>query len=422
MAIPFASPIDMNQLEIQNMRHQNLAAAPTSPVEGQEYYNTVSHTLLVYNGTDWVDALTTTPAANSIANSQLAQMPTKTIKGNNTAGTANADDLTVAEVKSMLALENVDNTSDANKPVSTAQQSALDLKVDKVAGKALSTNDYSDAEQTKVGHISVSQAVNLDTMESNIATNNAKVGVTDQISAGGVTYENLNANGDVGTGSTQVSKGDHDHSGVYEPALGFTPEDSANKGTANGYVPLGADSLISSTYLPSYVDDIIEVANYAALPGTGETGKIYVTLDDGLIFRWSGSAYVEISSSLALGETSETAYRGDRGKTAYDHSQTAHAPSNAEANVNADWDATSGDAQILNKPTILSKYSASIGGSTSILVTHNLGSQDVVVSLREVASPYAVIMADIEITSINTVTIGFAVAPTASQYRVTVIG
>jgi hypothetical protein len=55
---------------------------------------------------------------------------------------------------------------------------------------------------------------------------------------------------------------------------------------------------------------------------------------------------------LALGETSATAYRGDRGKTAYDHSQAAHAPSDAEANVNADWDASSGDAQILNKPTI----------------------------------------------------------------------
>lgn len=55
---------------------------------------------------------------------------------------------------------------------------------------------------------------------------------------------------------------------------------------------------------------------------------------------------------IALGETSATAYRGDRGKIAYDHSQVAHAPSNAEQNVNADWNAISGDAQILNKPAI----------------------------------------------------------------------
>jgi hypothetical protein len=72
---------------------------------------------------------------------------------------------------------------------------------------------------------------------------------------------------------------------------------STEKGAANGVAPLGADSKIASTYLPSYVDDVLEAANFAALPGTGETGKIYTTLDNGKIYRWSGSAYVEISAS-----------------------------------------------------------------------------------------------------------------------------
>ncbi len=76
---------------------------------------------------------------------------------------------------------------------------------------------------------------------------------------------------------------------------------------------------VPSAQLPSYVDDVVEAANFAALPALGETGKIYVTLDNNLTYRWSGSAYVEISVSLALGETSATAYRGDRGKIAYDH-------------------------------------------------------------------------------------------------------
>jgi len=78
---------------------------------------------------------------------------------------------------------------------------------------------------------------------------------------------------------------------------------------------------VPASQLPSYVDDVVEVANYAALPTTGETGKIYVTLDDNLTYRWGGTAYAEISKSLALGETSSTAYRGDYGKVAYDHSQ-----------------------------------------------------------------------------------------------------
>lgn len=78
---------------------------------------------------------------------------------------------------------------------------------------------------------------------------------------------------------------------------------------------------IPTSQLPAYVDDVLEYANLAAFPATGEAGKIYVALDTNLTYRWSGSAYVEISKSLALGETSSTAYRGDRGKTAYDHSQ-----------------------------------------------------------------------------------------------------
>ena len=67
-------------------------------------------------------------------------------------------------------------------------------------------------------------------------------------------------------------------------------------GAANGVAPLGSDSKISATYLPSYVDDVLEVANYAALPVTGETGKIYVDLATNKAYRWSGSAYVYITS------------------------------------------------------------------------------------------------------------------------------
>lgn len=98
-------------------------------------------------------------------------------------------------------------------------------------------------------------------------------------------------------------------------------EQTSNKGVANGYAELDSGGLVPTSQLPSYVDDVLSYANLAAFPVTGETGKIYVAEDTNLTYRWSGSAYVEISASLALGETSATAYRGDRGKIAYDHSQ-----------------------------------------------------------------------------------------------------
>lgn len=101
---------------------------------------------------------------------------------------------------------------------------------------------------------------------------------------------------------------------------------TTEKGSAGGVAELDANGMVPSAQLPSYVDDVLEYASLSAFPATGESGKIYVALDTGRTYRWGGSAYVEISESLALGETSATAYRGDRGKIAYDHSQTTGNP------------------------------------------------------------------------------------------------
>ena len=93
------------------------------------------------------------------------------------------------------------------------------------------------------------------------------------------------------------------------------------KGARNGLAELDGSGKVPTSQLPSYVDDVLEYANIGALPATGSAGIIYVTLDDNKIYRWSGTAYTVISDTIALGETSATAYRGDRGKIAYDHSQ-----------------------------------------------------------------------------------------------------
>ena len=85
-----------------------------------------------------------------------------------------------------------------------------------------------------------------------------------------------------------------------QAALGFTPENSANKGANNGYASLDGAGKVPSGQLPSYVDDVVEVANYAALPATGETGKIYITLDTNFVYRWSGTVYVKISEPNAV--------------------------------------------------------------------------------------------------------------------------
>lgn len=116
------------------------------------------------------------------------------------------------------------------------------------------------------------------------------------------------------------------------------------KGAANGVASQGADGKVPSTQLPSYVDDVLEgyvsddlkkfyKDSAKSSEYTGETGKIYVDMNNNKTYRWSGSTYVVISETLALGTTASTAFAGDKGLVAYNHSQAAHAPSNAEKNI-----------------------------------------------------------------------------------------
>ena len=134
---------------------------------------------------------------------------------------------------------------------------------------------------------------------------------------------------------------------------------AAQKGAAGGVAELDSGGKVPAAQLPSYVDDVLE----GYLSGgkfykesahtteiTAESGKIYIDIASGKTYRWSGTAYVVVSETIALGETASTAYRGDRGKAAYDHSQAAHAPADAEPNVQSDWNETNtgSDAYIKN--------------------------------------------------------------------------
>lgn len=159
--------------------------------------------------------------------------------------------------KTMVGLGAVDNTSDLDKPISTATQTALNNK------------QPLDADLTSIAALSGTFGLLKKTANNSytIDTNTYLTGIT----------------------SSDVTT-----------ALGFTPENIANKGINNGYASLGGDGKVPSSQLPSYVDDVIEVSSFGTLPTTGETGKIYITLDTNKIYRWSGSVYVEVSSSDAV--------------------------------------------------------------------------------------------------------------------------
>ena len=193
---------------------------------------------------------------------------------------------------------------------------ALGGYVEKVDGKGLSTNDYTTTEKNKLAGIAAgANKTVVDSALSGTSTNPVQNKALYAKFAG---IESANQERD-----TQYF---NSLNGVAQNVAALM----AAKDQANGYASLDASGKVPQSQLPSYVDDVIEgylsegkfyKESAHTTEITGESGKIYVDLTSSKTYRWSGTAYAVISETIALGETSSTAYRGDRGKTAYDHSQ-----------------------------------------------------------------------------------------------------
>lgn len=347
MAKLFLVNIDMHGNEIQNVVLQPLATAPANPTVGRIYYDTTESMLKTYDGTQWSsvgavisvngkagtvvltqddvgDGSTYVRTHNDLTNSLLAlingalQKSGGTMSGpiamgsNKITGLANGTAATDAAAFGQI-------------PVATTTSPKMD-------GTAAVGSETKWAKGDHVHPTDTSRQAKI--TASGILKGNGSGGVSAAVAGTdyalpsaipSATTTSPKMDGTAAVGSeTKWAKGDHVH-----PT--DTSRMAANlKGAANGVAELDANGKVPSSQLPSYVDDVIEGYYYNSkfykesshtTEIAGETGKIYVDLSTEKTYRWSGSAFAEISASLALGETSSTAYRGDRGKTAYDHSQ-----------------------------------------------------------------------------------------------------
>lgn len=168
----------------------------------------------------------------------------------------------------------------------------LNKKVDKVEGKSL----VDDIQITKLSELPAKSE-----LDSKI--NEVK-------NAGTATQTNLDAHISNTENPHKVTKAQVGLDNVTNDAQVKRSE----MGVANGVATLGEDGIIPTSQLPSSVDQIIEYPSISDFPETGESNKIYLAKDTNLSYRWSGTQYTVISSSLSLGETSSTAYAGDKGK------------------------------------------------------------------------------------------------------------
>lgn len=244
--------------------------------------------------------------------------PTSDVVGFDAAASAAAPVQSVAGrignvtlAKGDVGLGNVDNTSDANKPVSTAQQAALDLKAN-ASDLSAHTGNTSNPHQVTKSQVGLGNVDNTSDADKPVSTAQAAAdtAVASAASADATSKANAaqahaiqRANH---TGTQPISSVDGLQTALDGKSAighGHAISDVSGLQTAlDGKQPVGnyatlENGLVPSAQLPSYVDDVLEYANLAGFPNTGDSGKIYVALDTTLIYRWSGSAYIEISPS-----------------------------------------------------------------------------------------------------------------------------
>ena len=224
--------------------------------------------------------------------------------------------------KEQVGLGNVDNTSDLDKPVSHYQQDALDELERRLQGSidgsgsdlSAHISDFNNPHKVTKDQVGLGNVDN--TADKDKPISDATQKALDSIKTETNTII-----------ETHIADKNNPHEVTKEQiGLGEVTNDAQVKrsemGVAGGVATLDQEGKVPSSQLPSFVDDVIEVDSYDNLPTTGEAGKIYVTKDTNLTYRWSGSRYIEISASLALGETSSTAYPGDKGKETIDKVNT----------------------------------------------------------------------------------------------------
>lgn len=208
--------------------------------------------------------------------------------------------------KSSVGLGNVNNTADLDKPISTATQNALDGKVDKETNKSLVSNELitklEGLDDQDILDAAIADAKKAGTDAQNLATQNKEE------------IDNYTVNGHKISESPVLTKDDIGLNNVTNEAQIPLSQKGANGGVAT----LDDSGKVPSTQLPSFVDDVLEYDSESDFPETGESGKIYVTKDTNLEYRWSGTQYTQISKSIGLGETASTAYAGDKGKQVTD--------------------------------------------------------------------------------------------------------
>jgi hypothetical protein len=484
MSRKFLVNIDLNKNELQNAVIQNLATAPSTPLDGQIYYNTSDDTLYFWNGSAWINVV------------QQAEILYNTFSNRPTAGAGNTGSLFFATDQNLLYFSN----GSAWSQVSTFGNATSATSYGDTANNG-SANTYSRSDHT---HGTPSLTSTAPQTLAAGGTNTVGTATTparaDHVHAlpnfGNVTAQTSFGSSSGNGSGTEFARNDHTHgtpahdnaahSAINLSALAVpttdvpfatykitglgnptSDQDAATKyyvdQAVQGLTWKAAANLLSTVNVAlTGSTGTLNIDTYGALTSadagyrivlTGQTTDtedgIYVYADNGTNYTLTratdGNPYTElIGASIYVQEGTTkagtswvqsnhylTSFAGqDWVQIAGPGTLTAGNGINITSNVvsavvqSGAGLSLSGSGLAIDTAVVVRKYAASIGDgtNTTYTVTHNLSTRDVQVTVYDNSSPYAEVVVDVQHTSTTAIAVLFSVAPTSNQYRVVVQG
>lgn len=406
----FLNNVDLQKNELRNAKVQALATDPSSPVQGQVYFNTADGRLKIYDGTAWryASGLFTDADISATAAIALTKLATDPLARANHTGTQAAS--TISDFDTQVRTNRLDQMATPTADVSLGSQKITNLAEPTQATDA-ATKGYVDA--TAIGldpKPSVRVATTADiTLSGTQSIDGVALSVGDR-----VLVKNQNTGSENGiyvvSGSAWARSSDANSDAEVTPGMFvFVEEGSVNADSGwvlatDGAVTLGTTSL---SFVQFSGAGQITAGN--GLTKSGNTLDVGGTADRITV----GSDAVDIASTYA-GQTSITTL-GTITTGTWNGTDVAVADGGTGASDAAGAKTNLG---------FMTRYAADVGDGTetSYVVTHNLNTRDAVVQVRENSGSYEQVQVDVEYSSVNSVTVKFATAPSANAYRVIVIG
>lgn len=396
-------------------------------------------------------ALTITNKA--VTNAKMADVPTQTLKGRASASTGVAEDLTVGQVRTMLNVE--DGANNYTHPNHTGDVTSTGDGATVIGNKKVTLAKIADIPTaTVIGRVAAGPGTAATLSKTDLLTmlnvaDGAQVNTVTQVAGktGSVTVTKA----DVGLGSVtdnaQVKKSASSVNGNI-PTWSGTTGDALGAGYTVETTLAGSITAIPrADAVKNYVDGFLSANEAMIYKGTLGTGGTVTTVPTTYDVGWT---YKIVTAGTYAGHKTEI---GDM--------LIAIVPRTGSSNANTDWTvvqanidgavtgpttATDGNIALFDgvsgkviknstvKPTDFAtaghnhdsvypkKFVSTLGGSTSQTITHNLNTRDLAVTVRRTATPWDQVITDVEFTTVNTVTVKFAVAPSASEYTITLVG